>query len=562
MRLFRASLITASTFIFTLFFAAQVTQAASLNFLVQPATTAPEEIVTVRLLLSSETPVNAIAATVLYPADAMRLVSTSRVGSLVTYWIQEPATTIGSVTFEGIITNSFSGERGKIIDLVFKSSRPGSFPVTLQSAQVLAADGYGTNLLSSAGTAIIAVSGSGQSSPAKDGQREAPQSSALRISSITHPRERRWYSSNTPVLEWALPTGARGSSYSVTRAPADPGTRITTTLGRVQLEPLADGEYVFNVRAQTASGGWSDTSHYTFRIDSTPPDPFAVTFPHGPDSDDPRPVTLFNTKDAASGIAYYEVVVNNAEADRVEGAQVVASNPYVLPTQGPGEHLVLVRAFDSAGNVRVAQAGFQIGQLPPPTLHVFDDVVPISEPIRISGKSEPLGIVTIKLSQKGQSIFIHEVTADATGQFASSLEHTLLPGEYALAARVLTSQGAQSQFSAPISVSIGDGGSFSGIFASMRRLLLPIAITLLLALSLLRLFFERKTIIRMREQIHSMLRGGGRMQKTETSVAILIKEIQTLEAAMITRQLTKEEHAILTELRLELSRLANNAATR
>jgi hypothetical protein len=376
---------------------------------------------------------------------------------------------------------------------------------------------------------------------------------------VTHPRERRWYTSRSPIFEWTTPIGVRGSAYSITQKSADPGTRVTTTQNRVQSEPLGDGTYFFNVRTQAANGAWSEPAHYEFRVDGTPPEPFAVTFPHGEESLDPRPITLFNTKDFGSGIAYYEVVVNDKETQRVEAAEIVGSNPYALPVQEPGEHLVIVRAFDAAGNMTSSRSVIQVGSLNPPVLHLFKDSISLTEPIRLSGMTEVAGVVTVNVSIDGRVVLVGETTADSNGQFTLTIEDHLPAGRYTVAARVLTTQGGRSAFSDPLTVIIGKGGS-SGLSSMYWRLTPSLFVGLLLVIIVIHFFVERRRFARMTNQVHSLVRSDLQNGAREHTSHIL-EEIRILESAMAERPLTKEEHRILTELRLELSRVGRASST-
>ncbi|MBY0110561.1 cohesin domain-containing protein [Patescibacteria group bacterium] len=92
---------------------------------------------------------NAVSGTLSIPTDAFDIVGVSSAGSIVNFWVQEPAAQGGNITFEGVVLNpGYSGSAGKIAAVTLRAKRAGSFPVTYSSASILANDGKGTNLLS------------------------------------------------------------------------------------------------------------------------------------------------------------------------------------------------------------------------------------------------------------------------------------------------------------------------------------------------------------------------------------------------------------------------------
>jgi hypothetical protein len=67
------------------------------------------------LVSSSDQAVNAVSGSLIFPADKLQVVSISKTGSVVNFWVQEPAysNSAGTLDFEGVILNpGFTGVGG------------------------------------------------------------------------------------------------------------------------------------------------------------------------------------------------------------------------------------------------------------------------------------------------------------------------------------------------------------------------------------------------------------------------------------------------------------------
>jgi hypothetical protein len=131
----------------------------------------------------------------------------------------------------------------------------------------------------------------------------------------------------------------------------------TTTSSQAVGAPLADGSYVFRVRATDAAGNETDASQ-AFVVDATPPAVDVVSGPAGP------------TNDATPSFGF------TAEA----GATVECSVDHGTPAYGPctsattyvvgaplpdGSYVLHVRATDAAGNHATATRSFSIDRTAP-----------------------------------------------------------------------------------------------------------------------------------------------------------------------------------------------------
>lgn len=104
--------------------------------------------------------VNAISGTVSFPADKIQVTSVSKIGSILSLWVQEPSfsNSRGTVTFEGVVPNpGFSESQGRVLAINFRVVGTGPATVRVSSGTMLANDGYGTNVLKTLGTASFTL---------------------------------------------------------------------------------------------------------------------------------------------------------------------------------------------------------------------------------------------------------------------------------------------------------------------------------------------------------------------------------------------------------------------
>lgn len=159
----RSSLLAATLLaVFTV--APATVNAATLELWPERSTTAVGELVNVRLLVSNPgEALNAIQGTIAFPADVLTLVSISKEGSVLTLWMQDPtfSNVAGTAEFSGVVPNpGYSGGERKVLVLQFRTKKAGSASVRLTSAQVLANDGQGRDILTSTIPAALTINAS------------------------------------------------------------------------------------------------------------------------------------------------------------------------------------------------------------------------------------------------------------------------------------------------------------------------------------------------------------------------------------------------------------------
>ena len=149
---------------FSLFFlVVSFTHAASLSFSPASGSFSVGQTFTVGLIVSTpDQAMNAVSGVLSFPADLLEVTSLSKGGSIVGLWVQEPSfsNSAGTVNFEGVALNpGFTGGSGRVLGVSFRVKRAGSAKLTFQTPSVLANDGQGTNILTSAGEANLNLGG-------------------------------------------------------------------------------------------------------------------------------------------------------------------------------------------------------------------------------------------------------------------------------------------------------------------------------------------------------------------------------------------------------------------
>jgi hypothetical protein len=104
----------------------------------------------VKVIASTDKPMNAFSANVTFSKETLTLDSISKSSSLIDLWPREAvASNSGGFTnFEGVILNGYTGDAGNMITLVFKAKSTGMATLQFTAVSILANDGEGTEIFS------------------------------------------------------------------------------------------------------------------------------------------------------------------------------------------------------------------------------------------------------------------------------------------------------------------------------------------------------------------------------------------------------------------------------
>ena len=334
------------------------TRAATLGFSPASATIDAGTGVTTAVLVSSaDQPLNAVSGTITFPPDLLQVISISKASSALSLWVVDPtfSNTDGTISWSGIVPNpGYQGGGGRIFSIQFRGRKAGTATIAFSpSSQVLANDGNGTNILAGTRSAAITITAS---KPKPVPVTTEPTSDLLaQITSSTHPDQTQWYARSHAVFDW---TNAQG--ISAVRIGCDKNANGTPSfvysgpISHKEID-LEDGIWYFHVQ-EKGPNGWGPNSTYRVQIDTVAPLPFAITFPNGTTTSGAAILASFTATDALSGIDHYQVAVDGKE---FSVSAEDGSHPYAVSAD-PGAHMLLVQAYDKAGNVATADDRFSI----------------------------------------------------------------------------------------------------------------------------------------------------------------------------------------------------------
>lgn len=390
-KLFFAALICATFFCF-------FNEAAATTLEARPLTIVRNtgETFTVSLYVTtSGTAVNAVSGALVFPRDTVDFVSVSREGSVVSIWPEEPVykdlSDTGSVNFEGVILGGFSGKEGKIVSVVLRAKKPGVADLKITEASVLANDGLGTNLLATIIPSTLTI------------KAKLPEAAVPKIVSTTHPDQAGWYAKSSATFSWAVPKDVSFVAHAFDAAPGTIPSEGGSTVSTYTTSMLSDGVWYMHVRFKDAKGVFGPTSHYKIQIDTVRPENITVQEVEAASE------TTLGTKyfaldafDALSGIARYEISVDDTKVDDVSASSKVIRSVTGLR---PGNSALKVVAYDAAGNFITFEKNIAVAGFDAPTIRYVADAIVPGSPIVVSGNTAPNATVRIYREKVTGSFF-------------------------------------------------------------------------------------------------------------------------------------------------------------
>lgn len=418
---------------------------------------------------SGDNPVNAADGAITFNPAELEAVSISKTGSFFTLWTKDPAfsNTAGKIEFGGGTQTAFTGTNGTVIAVKFKSKVSTTSQVNFSSGSVLAADGLGTNVLGpmnggvytfstkNAGADIIEIDESGQISTAR--QEPAPQDgtpAAPIIVSSTHPEPDQWYAKSEIQFSWTLPSAITGIRAALdNNLVSAPIFNYNTKTAEKKFTDLADGIWYMHLQFKNQNG-WGSVGHRKALIDTAPPENFSITVDNENDPANPTPLLKFLTRDAGSGIAEYEIKIDQDEPRKIAGAGI-EKDPYRLPALSPGKHTIIIKAVDFAGNSTLAMAEVKIEPLDCPAITGFPATLNEGDRLTLQGTSAyPRAAITIRVKKENEEPKTHEIKTDDQGSWSFDCGREFTEGGYQIEARITDERGAQSGECAKINLSV------------------------------------------------------------------------------------------------------------
>lgn len=544
------------------FFIPSSAQAAGASLSISPGSVSTEvgKTFSVNVMVNAGEAINAASGTVKFPSNLLQGTSTSQSSSIFTLWTENPSISGDSVPFGGGLSNPGHVGSGKMFSITFKAKTAGSGSISITGGKVLANDGLGTNVYSSASSATITVG------------NPPPNLSGPTITSTSHPDQSKWYQAKDLAVSWNKPTGATSLKYSLTSSSSSVSKSETTAATSATFQNLSDGVWTLTVTAVYPSGERS--ASFKAQIDTTPPGEVAVKV-NQKSPTDPRPTLEYSATDSLSGIDHYEITV--------DGSAAVSTNEttYQLPRQTPGTKTVVVKAIDKAGNYSEKSTTIVVEGFPGPILLSVSKYVSVLQPIDIEGKGLYGARTTIFIDGKSAGEFIvkehlknpglvSELKPDNEVVWTYRLPVTLLPGVYKITANQTKEDGSESNLSNELStrvlwssVSLG-GGLIVPMVIIVILLLLLLLLLILVLIYLWRKLKEklpvvplnfRRRLITLEEEIGSELDELER--QVDKTATVLEKKPKVLKS-QVTGVVEGTKRNIKRDIEKELTDLENS----
>jgi len=297
--------------------------------------------------------VNAVEVNLKFDPTKLQIASPTAGKSFIEVWVSQPTYSntkgtmgfIGGVPSPGINTSS-----GLVSTVTFRAISPGETTVLfLDSSKVLRNDPKGTNILTSMGRGVYTLL--------------IPPPEGPKVFSPTHSDQNKWYKNNNPTFSWEKEEGVTDFSFDFDQdALGVPDNVSEEDYTSISFSDVGDGIWYFHVKAKKAEV-WGGASHFSVQIDSTPPAIFTPTVEPSPKTIERRPLISFITTDAFSGLDYYTlkyIDITPEGKEEAVGFFTEVSSPYRLPALEIGKYLVVIRAYDRAGNWREGTAKIEI----------------------------------------------------------------------------------------------------------------------------------------------------------------------------------------------------------
>jgi hypothetical protein len=179
------------------------------------------------------------------------------------------------------------------------------------------------------------------------GKKDERVPEVIKLESSTHPGPEVWQKVPVAELAWSVEgADAQVTDYQYAldqNSATEPTQTISKETTTYTTKELNDGLWYFHFKARLANGKSTQTLHRKIKIDRTPPNPFVIDLVSNQVIENETTQAFFGTTDETSGVAWYELSMNESPFTTVSSPQTFSNLP-------PGTYILQVRAIDQAGN--------------------------------------------------------------------------------------------------------------------------------------------------------------------------------------------------------------------
>jgi hypothetical protein len=507
-------------------------------------------------------------AVVAYEPDDLSFVSFTSEGSVFSRILVDDTTNEGRVEVSGFVERNspaYQGEDGLLVQLTFmplrnvatqvRFARAAATPPLSLTASVGDLANILTELRSATYTLVPRETLPAQTLATTQASAQGPSD----VSFEPSPNKEGWIATTSVKASWPLPKGVSAMRTEVsTSSTKTPSKTYQVPVTSSLFENLTDGEQYLLLQF-AYDGVWDDTKAYPLRIDTTPPEEVLVEPVMLEDGRAGRGYTI-TAKDMHSGVREYKLAVDGGESSVWERP---SDGIFVAPTSvSAGEHVLTLRVEDVAGNATTTDFLFTVAVIESPILTLAPERVLTGDTIVVEGTTYPNAEVTVYTSYNSADATQSLVRSRDDGTFIATVTDGARAGTYTVWFSVKDDTGAVSPMSLKRSVTVTQpvillfgkqAVGYLSVIIPLVALILLLGLVLWLGYVYVRGY--RGRVRRETQEAHDVVRGDFHALREN-----LVRQIGLLEKAQFSRELTREEMRIFTELSKQLDVIENHIA--
>lgn len=190
-------------------------------------------------------------------------------------------------------------------------------------------------------------------------EKENSEKPIVTIQSLSHPNQNQWSSINDVTFSWSSSGAINEYKMAFDQSSiSDPAELVSGN--SITIQGVTDGVWYLHLKGKLSDGTETEIVNYKVMIDATSPNAVYPVLDNEQVSEGQNIILTFGTTDEMSGIAKYEISINDGEFQEKE-------SPVTLENLKPGNYFVEVKALDNAGNkiygrtvARVYPAGVEL----------------------------------------------------------------------------------------------------------------------------------------------------------------------------------------------------------